>query len=232
MKISYIQHVAKTSLLTGLAAAFLATSATAATVSFSDTHMIGSADTNFSLGQFNTGLGTLTGVQVIVDFSTLQGSVTVTNNDVANPVTVNHFNSTFQLNRNTTLGIASAYTATLTDVVATPNWGPDAPFTVIAAGGSQTFTVDAQDVVSNYTKNITSGYFNAYKGSGTVTLVASDIQAITTTGSDYGVNSTALSASTKMTVTYTYTAVPEPGTIGLLAVAGGVILLAVRRRRA
>ena len=51
-------------------------------------------------------------------------------------------------------------------------------------------------------------------------------------GGAYSVDPTATVASTKMTVTYPYNAVPEPTTIGLLAVAGGVILLAVRRRRA
>jgi hypothetical protein len=46
-------------------------------------------------------------------------------------------------------------------------------------------------------------------------------------------NSSALGANTKMTVTYTYdAAVPEPTTLGLLAAAGALGLLAARGRRA
>lgn len=76
MKISYAQHILRTSLLVGLATALLATSATAETVSFSDTELVGAAETNFYLGKFDTGLGTLTGVEIKVDFSTLAGSLT------------------------------------------------------------------------------------------------------------------------------------------------------------
>ncbi len=221
-----MQHMAKTSLLAGLAAAFLATSATAATVSFSDTKSVGAAYTDFYLGKFNTGLGTLTAVQIKIDFSTLAGSFTVTNGEVV-AMNVSQIKSYFDLVENLTLGVSQySPSKTVTTSVALP--------VVIAAGGTQTFTVSAQNLVTNYTENILSGYFSAYQsvgGLGTVALSANDGQMITTTGSIYSVNSSALGASTKMTVTYTYDAVPEPTTIGLLAVAGGVILLAVRRRR-
>jgi len=217
-----------TGILTCLAAILIAASAPAATVSFSDTHTIGSTYADFSLAKFDSGLGALTGVQIKVDFSTLAGSMTVTNGEVVT-VTVGQFKSYFDLAENLTLGVAE-YNPSKT-VTTSPAWQT----TVIAAGGTQTFTVSAQNLATNYTENILSDYFSAYQsagGLGTVVLSANDSQIITTTGSIYSVNSSALGASTKMTVTYTYTAVPEPGTIGLLAVAGGVILLAVRRRRA
>ena len=226
-----MQHIVRTSLLTGLAAAFLATSATAATVSFSDTKSVGAAYTDFYLGKFNTGLGTLTAVQIKIDFSTLAGSFTVTNGEVL-AINVSQIKSYFDLSENLTLGV-SQYSPSKT-VTTSPAMSAALPV-VIAAGGTQTFTVSAQNLVTNYTENILSGYFSAYQsvgGLGTVALSANDGQMITTTGSIYSVNASSLGASTKMTVTYTYDAVPEPTTIGLLAVAGGVILLAVRRRRA
>jgi len=226
-----MQHFVRTSLLTGLAAAFLATSATAATVSFSDTKSVGAAYTDFYLGKFNAGLGTLTAVQIKVDFSTLAGSFTVTNGEVVS-MNVSQIKSYFDLVENLTLGV-SQYSPSKT-VTTSPAMSVALPV-VIAAGGTQTFTVSAQNLVTNYTENILSEYFSAYQsvgGLGTVALSANDGQMITTTGSIYSVNSSALGANTKMTVTYTYDAVPEPTTVGLLAVAGGVILLAVRRRRA
>lgn len=202
MNISYVEHMVRTSLLAALAVAFLATSATAETVSFSDTKSVGAAYTDFYLGKFNTGLGTLTAVQIKVDFSTLAGSFTVTNGEVL-AINVSQTRSNFTLLENLTLGV-SEYAAVKT-VTTSPAMSVALPV-VIAAGGTQTFTISAQNLVTNYTENILSGYFSAYQsvgGLGTVALSANDGQMITTTGSIYSVNASALGASTKMTVTYT-----------------------------
>jgi len=218
-----------TGILTCLAAILIATSAQAAqtkTVSFSDTHTVGSAYTDFYLGKFNAGLGTLTAVQVTVDFSTLAGSISLTNPDVG-AATVLSFDSTVTV-KGTGLGYATSIVA-VEGVVTTPDWKT----TVIAGGGTQVFTIaGGQNAITNSTQTIGSGFFSAYMGSDTVAFQARDVQGVSTSGSSYTMNATAAGASTKMTVTYTYDAVPEPTTIGLLAVAGGVILLAVRRRRA
>ena len=200
------------------------------TISFSDTKTIGTTFSNISLGKFDTGLGTLTGVQVTVDFSTLVGSVSVTNG-TASAVFVNHFNSDDTV-KATSLGYTTTY-GTVHDVVTSPDWNT----TNILAGGTQVFTITGgQNVLSSSTQSIGSGYYSAYEsvgGTGTVDFQAQNIQSVTTTGAVYSVDSSAAGASTKMTVTYTYTAVPEPTTVGLLLGAGGLgIVAAVRRRRA
>ena len=52
----------------------------AATVSYSNTKAFDSNYSTLTLSQFNTSLGTLTGVTIEINYSTLQGSFTVTNN--------------------------------------------------------------------------------------------------------------------------------------------------------
>jgi len=235
MNIPYAQHMVRTSLLTGLAAAFLATSATAATVSFSDTKSVGVNSSDFLLGKFDTGLGTLTAVEIKVDSSTLAGSVTVTSKS-ASTVTVTAFDAALTVSDpslTNDLGFNET-TARLFTVVTSPIW-KGAGGTKVSGNSSQVYTIVGGQSYTFSAQNISSDYFTAYEsvgGVGAVDIQAINVATIGASGGTYEVDPTATVANTKMTVTYTYDAVPEPTTIGLLAVAGGVILLAVRRRRA
>jgi len=235
MNFSNLRHLLRTSLLAGLAAALMATSATAATVSFSDTHSIGGSNSDFLLGKFDTGLGTLTGVEIKVDFSTLAGSVTVTSKS-SSTVTVTAFDAAFTVSDpslTNDLGF-DATTTRLFSVVTSPAWN-GASRTKVSGNSSQVYTIVGGQSYTFSQLNISSDFFTAYEsvgGVGAVDIQAINVATIGASGGTYEVDPTATVANTKMTVTYTYSAVPEPGTIGLLAFAGGVVLVAVRRRRA
>jgi len=230
-KISRHFTTTTTGILACLAAILIATSAQANTVSFYDTHTVGGTYLDFLLGKFDTGLGALTAVEIKVDFSTLAGSVTVTSSS-ASPVTVSDVFATFKMRQSSTntLGFTTTYTNFL-GVATTPDWNS----TGVAGNSSQVYAIVGGQSYTISPQTISSGFFTAYEsvgGVGSVVMQGLSAPTISATGGQYSVDPTAAVASTKMTVTYTYTAVPEPGTIGLLAVAGGVILVAVRRRRA
>jgi len=91
----------------------------------------------------------------------------------------------------------------------------------------------------NRTQVIDQMYWAAYSsinGNEFIDLQATDIQAVTTTGSVFELDSSNAKANTQLMVTYTYDTVPvpEPSTVivQLLICAGGVGLFVVRRRRA
>lgn len=218
-----------TSLLAGLAAALLATSATAATVSFSDTELVGGAYSDFLLGKFDTGLGTLTGVEIKVDFSTLAGSLTVTSQS-ASSVTVTGFDATFRMRESSanTLGFALTNTV-FYDVATTPDWNS----TGVPGNSSQVYTIVGGQSYAISPQAIASGFFTAYQsvgGVGSVVMQGRSNPTIAATGGTYAVDPTATVASTKMTVTYTYDAVPEPATWVLLALVGTFFVVTRRRK--
>lgn len=224
-----------TKTLAGIASLLLlAQGLNADTVSYNATHIAGSADTSFLLNQFNTSLfGTLTGVTVTVDYSTLSGSFTVKNTGTSS-ATVTGYSSNIDI-WGSTAGIGFSELITSLGghsgtIITSPDWSGY----YLAAGDSQAFTIGSnQSFYTNVVQNIASGNLNAYKGSGTVLLKANNTQTITTSGSSYELTSGAAGANTSITVTYTYDAVPEPTTVGLLLGASGLgIVAAVRRRRA
>ena len=226
----------RTSLFAGFAAALLAASATAATVSFSDTKSVSGGYSDFLLGKFDTGLGTLTAVEITVDFSTLAGSVTVTSKS-ASTVTVTAFDAAFTVSDpslTNDLGFNET-TARLFTVVTSPIW-KGVGGTKVSGNSSQVYTIVGGQSYTFSAQNISSNYFTAYEsvgGVGAVDIQAINVATIGASGGTYEVDPTATVANTKMTVTYTYdAAVPEPTTIWLLAVAGALGLLAARRRRA
>ena len=202
--------------------------ASANTVSYSSTQLIQSSFLDFNLGQFDTSLGTLTGVAVTVDFATLQGAFTVHNNDVTLS-TLTDYQSLFSIKGSTNaLGYTTQSNVTIDPVSTTPDWA-----TNIAGLSSQTFTINGGQDFTSYlahqTVNIAPGYFSAYEGSGSVTFQARDVQSITTTGSSYTLDSGSAGATTQLTVTYTYSPVPEPSTFILFSL--GVLALVMIYRR-
>lgn len=216
-------------ILLAVAAVLAAGSAPAATVSFSDTQSVGAAYADFTLGKFNTGLGTLTAVEVKVDFSTLAGSFTVTSQSVS-PVTVTAFDAAFRVRQSSanTLGYTSA-NDTIFDVATSPDWNA----TTVPGNSSQVYTIVDGQIYTISAQNISSGNFAAYEsagGIGSVIMQGRVTPTIGVSGGTYAVDPTATVASTKMTVTYTYDAVPEPAT-WILAAFGLTTVVVFRRRR-
>ena len=202
-------------------------SANAASISYSTTFDAVNNFTNFTLSQFQTSLGTLTGVKITVDFSTLQGSFDVENRTGA-LATVSQADNALTIQAVTAgLGYATKH-ATIYDMVTTPDWSS----IDIGAGDLVTFSIDGgQNLLLNDQTSISSAYFGAYKGNGTITLKAKDVNSVTTTGVSYGVDSSKTKANTKVTVTYDYTAIPEPTTWALCMGGLGVLVVGQRMRR-
>lgn len=230
MNTIHAQHITKATLLAVFTSALFAASAPASTISFSDTKTVGATYTDFSLGKFNTGLGTLKAVEIKVDFSTLEGSFTVTSLS-ASVVTITAFDTAFRVRQSPTNSIGFTLVDTsLPDAETTPDWNA----TSVPANSSQVYTIVGGQSYTITPQSISSGYFSAYQsagGVGAVVIQGRNTPTIAASGGAYSVDPTATVANTKMTVTYTYDAVPEPGTIGLLALAGGTALLVVRRRQ-
>ncbi len=220
--------------------AVIASSALAASVSYTNTVAAGSSYTDIALNKFDSNLGTLTGVVVTVNFATLQGSFTVSNLDPTQ-VYVDSYDSKFSVRQkaSNTLGYTAQNNITLSSVGTSPDWAT----TPIAASGSQTFSISAgQNIPAIASQSIGAGFFSAYTaagGAGTVIFEARDTQSITTTGATYTVDSSLASALTRLSVTYTYDAgpspVPEPSTVmagGLLVLIGAGTYLQRRRKSA
>ena len=216
-------------ILLAVAAVLAAGSAPAATVEFSDTQSVGAAYADFTLGKFNTGLGTLTAVEVKVDFSTLAGSFTVTSQSVS-PVTVTGFDVAFRVRQSSANSLGFTLTdASLADARTTPDWS----VTGVAGNSSQIYTIVGGQSYTISPQNISSGFFTAYEsvgGVGSVVMQGRNTPTIGVSGGAYSVDPTATVASTKMTVTYTYDAVPEPAT-WILATFGLTTVVIFRRRR-
>ena len=232
-----------TKTLAGIASLLLlAPGLNAATVSYySATDFVQNSPVSFALNQFNTSLGTLTGVQVSVYSSAISGSFTVTNNTSSSSdiTAVNSLLSVAEASDTTgyntySRGAVVPKTSTITAAYTAPDWFPSYTLSAYQAQAFSIVTSPAQPFsLGGTVVNIDSSFFDAYKGTGNVAFNITDTQQITTTGTSYTVDSGSSGATTQMKVTYTYTAVPEPTTVGLLLGAGGLgIVAAVRRRRA
>ena len=215
----------KKNLLTAAVLVGLAfSSAKASTVSYSTTFDAVNNFTDFNLSQFDTTLGTLTGVQLIVDFSTLQGSFQV-GNPTGSVAIVSQADNVLTIQAVTSgLGYAAKH-GYIYSMTTTPDWNTAS----IAAADLVTFTIGGgQNLLTNDQTSISSSYFDAYKGSGSITLKAKDVNSVTTSGVSYTVDSSNTSANTKVTVKYTFTAIPEPTTLALCV--GGLGMLLVGQR--
>jgi len=207
-----------------LTLASLQIASAASYTNYSSIAVAGASYSGYNVAQFDTSLGTLTGVQVTVPISELQGSVLVTNPTVST-VSVNNFDSTYYVYGSSgSLGYTGQVVGIgFTGVATSPDWNT----TTIAGSGSQPFTIVAGQVYPVSSETITSTYFSAYQGSGHVTFEIKNNFSVTTTGASYTVDTSAAGANSQVAVTYTYTAVPEPSA----ALLGALGLLGLVRRR-
>jgi len=222
--------------LTFLAAAALVSASPAATLSYTNdaNAATNSVPVNLNLPKFNTGLGTLTGVVVTVNFLSLDGSFTV--NAAASPTTATldfvGAITTLSNAANNNLGFAMYSNQTI--VQTTPGTN-----TTTTGPGTTTYTLTSTNVLLNAVQPIASNFWSAYQtnGSGNISFSIIQTPVIDVTGGPgvFGYDSTLFEGNTEMTVSYTYdaSAVPEPSTVaaGALISVVGIVGLVRRRRR-
>lgn len=176
-----------------------------------------SAGTAFTFNQFDSTLGTLTGVNFTVVSSTDTGSFLVTNNAAISSLIVKDPQDSLIITDNQASGgdynLALGTTASLTS-------NPDANSATTSGAGftipaqsNQTFTLTGTNdliVPASTTSFDLSGFLSAYTGAGTVSFTAYTGALVNLTGSNSSFDMTPVVNSTTLTLVYTYTAPTPP----------------------
>lgn len=216
-----------------LATAFSASQA--ALLTYNATGPVNTTPHAFEFNKFNSGLGTLSAIDLIINYSTPAGSATVTNNDVSNTVIISNIKSSLEIVANPALGFGG-YTGSWLSLDTNPIAEDPVSF-ALAPNTSQGFIINSnQSLIGGIPQHfpISGGSFASYLGSGSVSFSGLSTIDLTATGSSYDVDSSHYYANTSLSLQYTYTPspVPETGQVAasLLVVVGlGVYFL--RRRR-
>jgi len=216
-------------------------SAAVTLVSSTQTHVT----TNYAgitVPQFNTTLGTLTGVKVSV-VAAAYGSISLTNNAAlgGGNVTVTEIVSELSVRSLLGTAVSSGYGSTQFSTLR----GSEGQLATTAAYSSailapqvaQTFVINAAQSFTINNVNIASSNFAYYQGTGNVTFEAKAPTSATISGGLLTSDTTNAGANVQFNIEYTYTAaeppvspVPEPTSViftGLLLGSG----LMVRRRK-
>jgi len=220
-----------------LASIAFASASSAATLSYTNTAnaATNSVPVNLNLPKFNTGVGTLTGVVVTVDFLSLNGSFTI-NAVSGTTATLQFVGATTTLSNASNNNLGFALYSNQTIVQTTPGSN-----TVTTGPATNTYVLTPTNVLLNELQTISNTFWSAYQtnGSGDVFFTFTQTPLITVSGGpgSFGYDSTLFEGNTKMTVTYDYdpaVVVPEPSTVAagsLVAVVGMVGLVRRSRRR-
>lgn len=203
-------------------------------ISFTNSGTAGVNDgfVNIPLGKFDTGLGTLTGVVVTVNFLSVGGSFDITSAGIPSSVTSVGTIPVLQAS-SPSLGFTDFNTGFSSYTVST---SPSAPPFSVPANTTQTFNVTPQDIVLNDIQNINSSFWSAYQsvgGVGNVVFAVANFPNIGISGSGFSLNADLFEATANMTVTYNYVdPIPEPGTwaIGALLLGGAAYTFWRRRQ--
>lgn len=217
----------KTTLPVLALAAALITGASAAsyTVSSGDAVNLGisGSDINFVMPQFDTSLGTLTGVTVSITQSNLGGTFDVTNGGLTG-IQVDAVSSDYRV-RQVTSGLG--YTQQFLDIAPLVTTPVSNPSPTINLSQTLTFTITAAQGYIISDQVIGEDFFGAYEGPGTVTFGIRNRLIVTTTGAIFTVDTADSYTTSQMAITYTYQPIPEPSA----ALLGGLGALALLRRR-
>jgi hypothetical protein len=182
----------------------------------------GPGTTYLSLSKFDSGLGTLTGVELKLNYSRVGGSFLVTNSSGSVTVTSATMNaSVFPFGAPSW----STNNFNLTSV-------PALPYSGIPAGSNQQFDVQEAYIWTNEIQNIDATFWSEYEapGGGTLSLpVVNNSEVFLSDTNIATANPVGISLQTEMTITYTF--VPEPSTYALLLLAGVASLAIAKRRR-
>lgn len=212
-----------------LVLAFIASSAASASAqSVSFTNSVTAYDStnswNIPLSRFDTNLGTLTGVEVKVNFSQTGGTFSVTNTSGELTTDAAFMNALIQ-GSSTNLG----FTSLSTNFFSLTSTNPVMPFDV-PVGTTTVATVVSENIWTNVIQTIDPSFWSAYLGGGTVDFQVFSDSEVFITAAIGSPDPSNIALQTSMTVTYSF--VPEPSTYALLTLAGvGLAGYVIRRRR-
>lgn len=234
-----------------IAIALTATACLAQTSSISFTNSIAAPGNgnlsiwqNLQLGKFDTSLGSLSGVVVTINFTTIGGSFglqTTTNAPVSRTVTNIAAYVAIRQSTNNTLGYSQFGLSTN---FVRPSVTPSLPVTFPVNSGITNFSIANTNLNLGLTQNIASGFWNAYQSIGGVGSVVFQVQnhrpglwwnTAVPTNNFTILNASNFVATANMSVTYSYTPtnpIPEPGTWAAGALLlGGAAYTFWRRRQ-
>jgi len=215
---------------------FTAAGAGAATLTYSASPTIGSTNTTFSFLKFDTGLGTLTAVDLLFNSSVAGGSVSIDTNSSGEDATFTNLSAFIR-----TSGTG------LTQQNTTPvnlSLSPGLP-TVVPADSTQSFSITgSQSLISSVqTYTINSANWSSYQDVGgvanTPNFTGRAMTSFSITSAVQPTTSNSLfTAASSYTLRYTYTPsgpvpVPEPGQVAasLLLLGGIGAYVFIKRRK-
>jgi hypothetical protein len=190
---------------------------------------------NFTFSQFDSTLGTLTAIQLILNSATVSGSVNITNN-TGLPISIDALRSRINLS-------GTGFTSNTTTNTVLPSSPSTSGGFLLGGSSSQAFTLTSTSLLGlPSTTAINAGSWAAYTGSGNTPNFTARL--VNTVSSDAGdplndlTNSFSFSApGTSVTLRYTYTPsiapIPEPGQVAasLLLLSGIGAYVFIKRRK-
>lgn len=215
-----------------LAAIAFSSASQAALITNTDSQTINAFGVAFEFDQFNSALGSLTAVELIINSSVPGGSFYFTKSGTGSSA-FSSFKGGIQVYTDNFTIFDNYANRTLS---ATPVAG-NGTFQSSSSINNRTFNVSASQslIASPITESISGDNWGDFTGSGKITIYGLFNSAATATNSNWGPNYDNLIAPTSLTLQYTYSetsGVPEPSQVAAsLLVVGGLGIYFLRRRR-